>query len=60
MELEEYQKLLDTHDWYYQYSDDYRWYKKGQAERDRLRALAETSEEFKAAYQNAASQRVAS
>jgi len=36
---ENYIKLLKSHDWYYDYSDDHSVWKRGVAARDRLRAL---------------------
>ncbi len=31
------EKLLKTHDWYYQYSDDHRYWKKGNEESNEIR-----------------------
>lgn len=50
MTKEDYIKLLDLHDWTYEFSDDHRWYKKGKAEADRLKALAASNDEFKELY----------
>ena len=30
--MEEFEKLLKAHDWTYMYSDDSRWWRKGEAE----------------------------
>jgi hypothetical protein len=40
-ELEQYEALLRSHDWEYQYSDDYQAYKRGAAQRATLNALAD-------------------
>lgn len=37
--LEDYQKALAAHDWYYDYSDDHRVWKQGLAQRDRIREM---------------------
>lgn len=50
MTEQEYAKLLDRHDWTYQFSDDPRWYKKGKAEAAKLKALAASNDEFKKLY----------
>jgi hypothetical protein len=31
MNIEEFKKHLSKHDWYYQYSDDHRWWSSGNA-----------------------------
>lgn len=36
-EEEAYIKRLQSHDWYYEYSDDHSVWRRGQAERDQLR-----------------------
>lgn len=42
MNLQEFESLLKKHDWYYNYSDDHRYYTKGVAERNEIEAaLAE-------------------
>ena len=38
--LKEYLKALESHDWYYNYSDDHQVYMKGSSEKDNLRKLA--------------------
>lgn len=38
-EEENYRKLLKSHDWYYDYSDDHRVWKSGVAARDTLNGL---------------------
>lgn len=35
--LEDYKKLLQKHDWYFQMSDDDRWYKSGLAEEGEMK-----------------------
>lgn len=50
MNLETYMKDLKNHDWFFAMSDDHRVYMRGNAERDRLVKLAESSEEFKNAF----------
>ena len=37
--LEELEKALKTHDWYFHYSDDHRYYTRGKAERDQIDRL---------------------
>jgi|LakMenE18May11ns_1017448.scaffolds.fasta_scaffold5840688_1 hypothetical protein len=45
--LLQYEKLLKAHDWYYDYSDDHRAWRKGSDEFDALRKLRnELKEEF--------------
>jgi len=39
--LEKLEHLLQGHDWRYQFSDDHRWYKAGQAEATRIREVME-------------------
>ena len=38
--LKEYLKALESHDWFYIYSDDHQAYMKGSSEKDQLRKLA--------------------
>lgn len=38
--IEEYRELLNNHDWWYQYSDDPKYFHKGSDERARLRDIA--------------------
>lgn len=47
---EDYQRLLENHDWYYGYSDDHKAWRKGQAESDQLRQLAKSNPEFAQMY----------
>lgn len=47
---EEYAELLENHDWFYQYSDDFRVYRKGEEERSNLRAFARQCDELKLMY----------
>lgn len=51
MTKDEYNIMLDRHDWYYEFSDDYKWYKRGLAERTELRRIANTNEELKLMYE---------
>ena len=41
MDLSEYFKALQMHDWYYNYSDDHRAWEKGKNESHRLQAIAQ-------------------
>jgi len=41
MEPSEFFKLLEKHDWYYQYSDDHRAWEKGSNESKRIQAIAQ-------------------
>ena len=52
MTLEKYESLLRTHDWYYMYSDDARYYDKGKKESLALR-LALTELENQGLYEEA-------
>jgi len=42
-------EMLESHDWYYTYSDDQRYYKRGMVERERIEAEIErlTKEGFR-------------
>lgn len=40
MTLEEFKKLCESHDWYYDRSDHYATYLKGRGERETIRAIA--------------------
>lgn len=53
MNIAEYKNELANHDWLFYMSDDHRVYVRGHANRDRLLALAKSSEEFKNAYNEA-------
>ena len=44
MQIEKLQRLLETHDFYYVYSDDGRVYDKGKASQDKIDALIEDIE----------------
>ena len=50
MQLTELEEMLKSHDWYYSYSDDQRYYKRGMVERERIEAEIErlTAEGFRA------------
>jgi len=39
MDIQEFFKLLENHDWYYQYSDDHRAWTKGRNENQRLQSI---------------------
>jgi hypothetical protein len=39
MDIQEFFKLLENHDWYYQYSDDHRAWSKGRNESLRLQSI---------------------
>jgi hypothetical protein len=41
MDLAEYYKSLESHDWYYNYSDDHRAWSKGSQESTRLQSIAQ-------------------
>lgn len=45
MTLPEFYDLLAKHDWYFDYSDDFRVWQRGQAERQRIRTIAKESVE---------------
>lgn len=49
--LQEFYDLLANHDWYYQWSDDMRAYRAGQANEKVIEALAEQSDEHKKLYE---------
>ena len=54
MTLEEYQKLLDHHDWYYDFSDDLSVWRRGEASSAETIELAKTGpDDFKRAYNEA-------
>lgn len=50
MNSEQFRKLLSTHDWYYNYSDDHSVWRKGQAEWQVIASAMKDSEELKAVY----------
>lgn len=39
--MENLERLLKNHDWYYEMSDDFRWYSAGETQRRRILALVE-------------------
>ena len=39
MDIQEFFKLLENHDWFYQYSDDHRAWEKGRKEGQRLQSI---------------------
>ena len=44
--LVEFYDLLARHDWSYQYSDDHRYYTKGDAERTQIQFVMDQNEEY--------------
>ena len=50
MELEEYKQQLRKHDWYYYYSDDHGVWSRGESEANRMRSIANQSDDHKRAY----------
>lgn len=49
MNIEQYKQELNRHDWWYDYSDDHKAWKRGQANWERLRELSKESPEHYAA-----------
>jgi len=52
MSQEEFLKLLETHDWFYMYSDDHRYYTKGSDESARIQAIMKDDKELQEVYKN--------
>jgi hypothetical protein len=52
MTKEEYFKLLNNHDWFYDYSDDHRVWTAGREASERIRYYALQSEEFMVMYKS--------
>jgi hypothetical protein len=50
MNAQQFLKLLSTHDWYYNYSDDHSVWRRGQAERSAISNAMTDNEELKAVY----------
>lgn len=50
MLLKEYYNLLDKHDWFYEYSDDFSVWSAGQNKRQKLLAIAKESDTHKQLY----------
>ena len=48
---EQYAKMLDSHDWYYQFSDDHRVYRAGEANRRKLEHYAKIDGDCAAMYE---------
>ena len=44
MTLETFKSMLETHDWFYTYSDDHRYYTKGRDEAHKIRIMMERLE----------------
>jgi hypothetical protein len=56
--LEEYIKQLNSHDWFYYFSDDHGVWQRGEGEHHRLLHIAQSgSNEFKKAYNDACAKR---
>lgn len=53
MDIEHYKKMLATHDWFYEFSDDSGVYRIGEESEKTLRDLAESDKELKRLYQEA-------
>lgn len=52
--LEEFKYQLSCHDWYYYFSDDHRVYSAGEADSNRLKAIADAgNDDYKRAYNEA-------
>ena len=47
MNREDYIKLLECHDWYFEMSDDFRVWEKGQKNLDKLLRIAGQNSEFR-------------
>ena len=43
-------KMCESHDWYYEYSDDGRCWRKGREEYERLQTMVAKHEDYKAIY----------
>ena len=50
MDKEEFLKVLARHDWFYQYSDDYSVWRRGQEASDRIQGLIQQHPELKEVY----------
>lgn len=50
MTLDEYERQLRAHDWWYAMSDDHRVFTKGDAEQKRLRQLANSDAAYRVLY----------
>jgi len=46
----EFMEMLKNHDWYYQFSDDHRYWVKGNAEAKLIQAAMDVQPEFKEIY----------
>ena len=52
MNLQQFEQLLKNHDWSYMMSEDSRYYRKGQQERDEIyKAIDEYGDEFRKLYE---------
>ena len=47
--IKELRELLEHHDWYYNYSDDFRWYKAGQESMNEIHRLIVQSDDVEEA-----------
>lgn len=52
MTIEEFEKLICAHDYYYNYSDDNSVWEKGRKERERIKGLIEQNPEFRKIWHN--------
>lgn len=50
MTMQEYEDLLNQHDWYFQNTDDHKVWERGKASEDHLKELAKTNPAFKILY----------
>lgn len=53
MEIEEYKKLLERHDWHYAMSDDGRVYRQGEAADRKIKSIAVSSDDHRRAFNEA-------
>jgi len=49
-ERQEFFKLCQSHDWYYEYSDDGRDYRKGRDQLDKIRSMAAKHKDYREIY----------
>jgi hypothetical protein len=59
MNIEDFKKQLDNHDWYYQMSEDRDVYRQGKYKHDKLVELSETNPEFKKLFREYAERKYA-
>ena len=51
-ERQEFFKLCESHDWYYEYSDDGRVWRKGREQHEKLQSMVAKHEEYRAIYRS--------